>query len=71
MFCTRVCLGHALVRDAERLLHIAPTLHWARQKKARQYSSLKTIMDVAGNAHALLAEVDGWRKMPLPVGIAS
>ena len=30
---------------------------------------MKAVMDVTGNAHALLSEVDGWLKLPLPVGL--
>ena len=63
-----VRLCQDLVRDAERLL-IVPLTPLGQAEKRQTVQLMKAIMDVTGNAHALLGEVDGWLKLPLPVGL--
>ena len=60
-------LGQDLVRDAERLLIVPPT-PLGQTEKRQTVQLIKAIMDVTGNAQTLLGEVDGWLKLPLPVG---
>ena len=63
------CLGHDVVRDAERLGIVSLTP--AGETQQRQTEQLvKAFMEVTGNGHALLGEVDGWLKIPLPVGLS-
>src|SRR5262245_11971954 len=62
-----VCLGHDVVRDAERLGIVALTPAGETQK-GETVQSMKAHMYVTGKRPDLLGTVDGSRKMPLPVG---
>src|SRR5215831_285051 len=62
-----VCLGHDLVRDAERLGIVALTPAGETQK-GETVQLMKALLEVTGNRRPLLGTVDGGRKMPLPVG---
>ena len=62
-----VCLGHDLVCDAERLRIVALTPAGETEKRETM-QLMKAVMEGTGNGHPLLGTVDGWQKMPLPVG---
>src|SRR6266567_4512010 len=62
-----VCLGHDVVRDAERLGIVALTPAGETQK-GETMQLMKALMEVTGKRRPLLGTVDGSRKMPLPVG---
>src|SRR6266702_1938815 len=62
-----VCLGHDVVRDAERLGIVSLTPAGETQK-GETVQLMKAFMDVTGKRRTLLGTVAGSWKMPLPVG---
>src|SRR5215471_11315876 len=62
-----LCLGHDLVRDAERLGIVALTPA-GETLKGETVQFMKALLEVTGNRRPLLGTVDGGQKMPLPVG---